>query len=45
MKNAEYWKQRFTQLEESSHRKTEDMFEVIEDSYMAAQQQLEADIS
>lgn len=45
MKNAEYWKQRFTQLEESSHRKTEDMFEVIEDSYMAAQQQIEADIS
>jgi len=45
MKNSEYWKQRFTQLEESSHRKTEDMFEVIEDSYMAAQQQLEADIS
>lgn len=45
MTNAEYWKQRFTQLEAAQNRKSAGAYLEIEKQYKAAQNELEAQIA
>lgn len=45
MTNAEYWKQRFTQLEAAQNRKGETAYLEMEKQYKAAQNELEAQIA
>ena len=45
MPDAAYWKERFLQLEESSHRKAEDLVDDIEDAYRKATRELDHEIS
>lgn len=45
MTNAEYWKQRFTQLEAAQNRKGAGAYLEIEKQYKAAQNELEAQIA
>ena len=45
MKHSEYWKQRFTQLENAQHGLTAAAYSEIEAQYRAAQQEIEAKIA
>ena len=45
MKNADYWAQRFTQLEDAQNQQGADALKKIEAQYRQAQKQLEAQIS
>lgn len=45
MKNADYWAQRFTQLEDAQNQQGADALKKIETQYRQAQKQLEAQIS
>ena len=45
MKNSEYWKLRFAQLEEAQNGKAQIAFSEIEQQYRQAQKQLEGQIS
>lgn len=44
MKNAEYWKKRFAQLEDEQYKKCEDYIEDIERQFRMAQNSIQADI-
>lgn len=44
-KNSDYWKGRFEQLEEASHKKAEAVYASIENSYIQAQKEIESKIN
>lgn len=44
-KNSDYWKDRFEQLEEASHKKAEAVYASIENSYIQAQKEIESKIN
>lgn len=44
-KNNDYWKGRFEQLEEASHKKAEAVYASIENSYIQAQKEIESKIN
>lgn len=44
-KNSDYWKGRFEQLEEASHKKAEAVYASIENSYIQAQREIESKIN
>ena len=44
MKNSEYWKERFTLLEESQHRQGVQCYAELEKQYRQAQRQIEGQI-
>ena len=44
MKNSEYWKRRFEQLEDEQYRKTERYYKDIENQFRMAQNSVQADI-
>ena len=44
MKNSEYWKERFLQIENSSHKNAQTVLTDIEEQYIVAQRKIEADI-
>ena len=44
-KNSDYWKSRFEQLEEASHKKAEAVYASIEKSYIQAQREIENKIN
>lgn len=44
-KNSDYWKGRFEQLEEASHKKAEAVYASIENSYIQAQREIENKIN
>lgn len=44
-KNSDYWKGRFEQLEEASHKKAETVYASIENSYIQAQKEIESKIN
>lgn len=44
-KNSDYWKSRFEQLEEASHKKAEAVYASIENSYIQAQKEIESKIN
>lgn len=45
MKNSDYWKKRFEQLEKASHKKAETVYTSIENSYIQAQKEIESKIN
>lgn len=45
MKNSDYWKKRFEQLEKVSHKKAETVYTSIENSYIQAQKEIESKIN
>lgn len=45
MKNSDYWKKRFEQLEEASHKKAETVYASVENSYIQAQKEIEKNIN
>lgn len=44
-KDQDYWKERFTQLEESAHREAEKVYEDLQEAYRAAERRIQADLS